>query len=103
MDRAGLVTPVDRNGEGAEADSFRRSAPERWSVHSAKEGARGGTMGSPTQEPRYEPVDAPEASSFPVPEPYADGERGYEPIKPRSGFGDLLRKLAAPLIALGVL
>jgi Zn-dependent protease len=54
-------------------------------------------------DPRYDPADAPEARSFPDPEPYADGERGYEPIKPRSGFGDLLRKLAAPLIALGFL
>jgi Zn-dependent protease len=54
-------------------------------------------------DPRYEPTEAPEARSFPVPEPYAEGERGYEPIKPRSGLGDLLRKLAAPIIALGFL
>ena len=32
-----------------------------------------------------------------------DGDRGYEPIKPRSGLGDLLRKLAAPIVALGFL
>ena len=32
-----------------------------------------------------------------------DGERGYEPIKPRSGLGDLARKLAAPIVALGFL
>jgi Zn-dependent protease len=55
------------------------------------------------RDPRYEPVEAPEASSFPVPEPSEDGDRGYKPIKPRSGFVDLLRKLAAPLIALGFL
>lgn len=54
-------------------------------------------------EPRYEPVDAPEPPSFPVPDQYGDGDRGYEPIKPRSGLGDLLRKLAAPIIALGFL
>jgi Zn-dependent protease len=55
------------------------------------------------RDPRYEPVEAPEASSFPVPEPYGDGDRGYKPIRPRSGLVDLLRKLAAPLIALGFL
>jgi Zn-dependent protease len=60
-------------------------------------------MGSPTQEPRYEPVDAPEALSLPVPDPYGDGERGYEPIKPRSELFDLGRKLIAPVIALGFL
>ncbi len=54
-------------------------------------------------DPRYEPTEAPEAPSFPVPDPYVDGERGYEPVRPRSGLGDLLRKLAAPIIALGFL
>jgi Zn-dependent protease len=55
------------------------------------------------RDPRYEPIEAPEAPSFPVPEPYEDGDRGYKPIKPRSGLGDLLRKLAAPIVALGFL
>jgi len=55
------------------------------------------------RDPRYEPMDAPEAPSFPVPEPFEDGDRGYKPIKPRSGLGDLLRKLAAPIVALGFL
>jgi len=55
------------------------------------------------RDPRYEPMDAPEAPSFPVPDPYEDGDRGYKPIKPRSGLGDLLRKLAAPIVALGFL
>ena len=54
-------------------------------------------------DPRYGPVDAPEAASFPVPDPSSDGERGYEPIKPRSGLGDLARKLVAPIIGLGFL
>jgi Zn-dependent protease len=54
-------------------------------------------------DPRYEAVDAPEAQSFPVPAPSADGERGYEPIKPRSSLYDLGRKLIAPVIALGFL
>jgi Zn-dependent protease len=38
-----------------------------------------------------------------VPEPSTDGERGYEPIKPRSGLYDLARKLIAPVVALGFL
>jgi Zn-dependent protease len=63
---------------------------------------RPGVVGE-DRDPRYEPVEAPEAPGFPVPEPYADGDRGYEPIGPRSGFGDLLRKLAAPIVALGFL
>jgi Zn-dependent protease len=54
-------------------------------------------------DPRYEPAEAPEARSFPVPDPYGDGDRGYEPIKPRSGLYDLGRKLIAPVIALGFL
>jgi Zn-dependent protease len=54
-------------------------------------------------DPAYEPVDAPEPTSFPEPTSYAEGERGYEPIRPRSGIGDLVRKLTAPIIALGVL
>jgi Zn-dependent protease len=55
------------------------------------------------RDPRYEPLEAPEAASFPVPDPYEDGDRGYKPIKPRSGLGDLLRRLAAPIVALGFL
>jgi Zn-dependent protease len=54
-------------------------------------------------DPRFEPVDAPDAPSFPTAEASTDGGRGYEPVQPRSGFGDLLRKLAAPLIGLGFL
>lgn len=52
---------------------------------------------------RYRPREAPEAPSFPVPEPYDVGDRGYEPIRPRGGAFDLLKKLAAPLVALGFL
>jgi Zn-dependent protease len=55
------------------------------------------------QDRRYEPVDAPDARSFPVPDPDGEGGRGYEPIKPRSGLGDLVRKLVAPVVALGFL
>ena len=54
-------------------------------------------------DPRYEPVDAPDAPTFPVPEPYEDDERGYEPIRPRSGLGELLRKIGAPFVGLGLL
>jgi Zn-dependent protease len=54
-------------------------------------------------DPRYEPVEAPEAASFPVPDHSVGGERGYEPVRPRSGLGDLLKRLTAPLIGLGLL
>lgn len=56
------------------------------------------------QEPdaRFEPLEAPEPETLPDPEP-AHGERGYEPVHPRWGLGGLLRKLAAPIVALGFL
>lgn len=50
-------------------------------------------------DPRYEARDAPEPATFPEPEWSVDGERGYEPVHPRSGLRDLARKLIAPLIA----
>jgi Zn-dependent protease len=46
-------------------------------------------------------VDAPEPGTFPVPTASSDGARGYEPVRPRSGAGELLRKLAAPFLVLG--
>ncbi len=49
MYRSGVVTQTQGRASGAEADSLRRSAHDRWSVHGAKEGARGGTTGSLTQ------------------------------------------------------
>jgi Zn-dependent protease len=52
-------------------------------------------------DPRYEPVDAPEPASLPVPHPSSEGARGYEPVAPRSGARELLRKLAAPFLVLG--
>lgn len=52
-------------------------------------------------DPRYEPVDAPEARSLPAPEHDAYGERGYAPIEPRSGGRDLARKLVAPAVLVG--
>ena len=54
-------------------------------------------------DPRYDPVNAPDAPSFPVPDPSTDGERGYEPVRPRSGLGDLLKRLTAPFVGLGLL
>ena len=50
---------------------------------------------------RFEAQDAPEARTFPDPEESEPGRRGYEPIQPRWGIGGLLRRLAAPLVALG--
>ena len=40
---------------------------------------------------------------FPTAEPSEHGERGYEPIKPRSGIGDLVRKVTAPIVGFGFL
>jgi Zn-dependent protease len=48
-------------------------------------------------------VEAPDAPTFPTAEPSYDGERGYEPIKPRSGLRELLRRITAPIVGLGVL
>lgn len=47
-----------------------------------------------------EPQYAPEPPTFPDPEPTEHGERGYKPIHPRWGIGELVRKLFAPLVAL---
>ena len=52
---------------------------------------------------RYEPRAAPEPRSLPEPEPLDGGDRGYEPVQPRSGLKDLARKLFAPILALGFL
>jgi Zn-dependent protease len=39
-----------------------------------------------------------------LPDPHAvDGDRGYEPVHPRFGLGELLRKLLAPVLAVGFL
>jgi Zn-dependent protease len=54
-------------------------------------------------EPRWEPVEAPEPPMLPDPVHSYEGDRGYEPLQPRWGFGDLLRKLFAPLVALVLL
>lgn len=50
----------------------------------------------------YAPLDAPDAESFPEPAPLVDDPRGYEPVHPSSGLRDLLRKLSAPFVAVGV-
>jgi Zn-dependent protease len=54
-------------------------------------------------DPRFEPVEAPEPPSFPSPESSDVGDRGYEPVQPRWGLGEFVRKLAAPIIAFGLL
>ena len=59
---------------------------------------------SQTPETRdLSPREAPDAGTLPNPETSADGARGYEPVQPRPGVRDLLRKLAAPLVGLGLL
>jgi Zn-dependent protease len=55
------------------------------------------------EDRRFEAQEAPEARTFPDPDASEPGHRGYEPIQPRWGIGSLLRKLAAPLVALGFL
>ena len=60
-------------------------------------------MSEPRPEWRYDPVDAPEARTLPEAESTEHGERGYEPVHPRGGLVDLLKKLAAPIVALGFL
>jgi Zn-dependent protease len=57
-------------------------------------------MSDSRPEWRYDPVEAPEPPTLPDPEASEHGARGYEPVHPRWGFGDLLRKFAAPLVAL---
>jgi Zn-dependent protease len=47
--------------------------------------------------------EAPDAHTLPNPQPSLEGERGYEPVQPRWGLGELVRKLFAPVIALGFL
>ena len=47
--------------------------------------------------------EAPEAPTFPSAEPVDAGDRGYEPIEPRSGIRELVRKITAPLLGLGLL
>ena len=54
-------------------------------------------------DPRYEPAEAPEPATLPDPVASAGGDRGYEPVHPRWGLRDLVRKLFAPLVALGLL
>jgi Zn-dependent protease len=60
-------------------------------------------MSEPRPDWRYEPVEAPEARTLPSAETPEYGERGYEPLHPRGGFLDMLKKLAAPMVALGFL
>jgi Zn-dependent protease len=70
-------------------------------------------MGSPTPDrprvvdpepdPRFEPTEAPEARTLPATHSSEHGERGYVPVHPRGGLIDLLKKLAAPIAALGFL
>jgi Zn-dependent protease len=62
-------------------------------------GGGGLTWVSPTLEPH----EAPEARPLPAADASEHGERGYEPVHPRGGLLDLLKKLTAPIVALGFL
>lgn len=52
---------------------------------------------------RYEPIEAPEPETLPDPRGSDAGDRGYEPVHPRWGFRELVRKLLAPLVGVGFL
>src|SRR5262245_65056543 len=58
-----------------------------------------------TPEPgrSLEPVESPEPRTLPDPETNGDGDRGYEPIHPRSTLRELVRKLGAGIVGLGLL
>ncbi len=57
----------------------------------------------PDPDPRYEPTEAPEAATLPNPTPGEGGDRGYEPVHPRWGLGEAVRKLFAPILGIGFL
>ena len=99
MDRPGIVRSVDHDDWDVKPDSYGLGAGRGPGGEGASEQPETRSTGSHT----LEPVEAPEAPMFPTATPSMEGERGYEPIRPRSGIADLLRKLAAPLIALGFL
>jgi Zn-dependent protease len=54
-------------------------------------------------DPRYRATDAPEPATLPNPTLGDDGDRGYEPVHPRWGLGEAVRKLFAPILAIGFL
>jgi Zn-dependent protease len=67
---------------------------------------------SPDPSRGLEPVEAPEPETLPdrppdygdfLSAPTQDDGRGYEPVQPATGLRDLLRKIAAPFVGLGVL
>jgi Zn-dependent protease len=51
----------------------------------------------------YEPVEAPEPATLPNATTDEHGDRGYEPVHPRWGLGEAIRKLFAPILAVGFL
>jgi Zn-dependent protease len=50
-----------------------------------------------------DPVEAPEPATLPDPQPWGAGVRGYEPVRPGWEVRGLLRRIAAPFVALGLL
>ena len=54
------------------------------------------------QDPRWRPLEAPEPLTLPDAAHLDPGERGYEPVQPRGGALDLLKKLAIPIVAAGL-
>jgi Zn-dependent protease len=64
---------------------------------------RGSGFNQTSETRDLSPRGAPDAGTLPNPETSVDGARGYEPVHPRWGVRDLLRRLAAPLVGLGLL
>ena len=51
---------------------------------------------------RWRPLEAPDPLTLPDGSNLDHGERGYEPVQPRGGGLDLLKKLAIPIVAAGL-
>jgi Zn-dependent protease len=54
-------------------------------------------------DPRFEPVEAPEPAFLPTLDDATDNGRGYEPVQPSSGLRQLVRRITAPFVGLGLL
>jgi Zn-dependent protease len=54
-------------------------------------------------DPRYRPLEAPEPATLPNATADEHGDRGYKPVHPGWGVRELVRKLFAPVLAVGFL
>jgi len=91
MDRPGVIAGDDR--ESGSGETSETPHHDDW----------GPGFSQTPEAPGLSPREAPDAGWLPNPGVSTDSDRGYEPVQPRWGLGDFLRKLAAPLIGLGFL